>query len=99
MIELSQVIRELRAELYEAITAGVDEDLRFEVGPIELEVTVAITREASAGGKIRFWIAEVDGAGKRGDATTQRLKFSLQPKLGSTGRSPEVAGQAGKRER
>lgn len=99
MIELAQVIRELRAELYQAVAEGVDEDLRFEVGLIELEVTVAVTREASAGGKIRFWVAEADGAGKHADATTQRLKLSLLPTLESTGRSPYIAGQAGERER
>ena len=60
---------------------------------------VAVTREASAGGKIRFWVAEADGAGKHTDATTQRLKLSLLPKLESTGRSPYIAGQAGERER
>lgn len=99
MIELSRVIRELRAELYEAAEAGKDEELRFEMGPVELEVTVAITNEASTGGKVRFWVAEADGSAKHGDVTTQRLKISLQPTLRSTGRAPEVSGGAGDRER
>lgn len=99
MLELSQVIRELRVELAKAIAAGEGEDLRFEAGPIELEMTVAITREASTGAKIRFWVVDADGSGRMGDVTTQRIKLSLDPKLGSTGRRPDISGQADERER
>jgi hypothetical protein len=99
VIELAQVIRELRSELDEAIADGVGRQLRFEVGPIELEMTVAISREASAGGKVKFWVVEAGGQGKLGDVITQRIKLTLEPKLSSTGRRPEVFGQAGEHER
>lgn len=100
MIELSQVIRDLRAELNAAV-ADLDprEELLFEVGPIELEMTVAISREASAGAKVRFWVVEGDGGGRLGQATTQRITLSLEPRLRSTGRRPDVSGQADERER
>ncbi|MGO4421954.1 trypco2 family protein, partial [Streptomyces sp. MCAF7] len=44
MVELSEMIRELRAQLTAAAAAGADEALKFDVGPIELEVTVAVTK-------------------------------------------------------
>ena len=37
MIELSEVISELRRELQQAMRAGEGELLRFELGPVELE--------------------------------------------------------------
>ncbi|MET9041725.1 trypco2 family protein [Streptomyces sp. NPDC004362] len=99
MIELAEVIRELRSELDQAITHAAGQNLRFEVGPIELEVTVAISREASAGGKVKFWVVEADGQGRASSSTTQLIRLTLEPKLVSTGRPPEVSGQAGDQER
>ena len=46
MIELSDVITNLRTELETARLAGVGEGLRFELGPVELEVSVALAKEA-----------------------------------------------------
>ncbi|GAA1975972.1 trypco2 family protein [Catenulispora subtropica] len=50
MIELASVIRDLRAELEQAIVAADGAALRFELGPIELEVTIALAHETSTGG-------------------------------------------------
>jgi len=58
VIELASVIRDLRDELERAIAAGEGEQLRFELGPIELEATVAVERSDGASGKVRFWVAE-----------------------------------------
>ncbi|GII96171.1 trypco2 family protein [Sinosporangium siamense] len=99
MIELSEVIRGLRQELEEAIAEGEGKDLRFEVGPVEVEVTVAVTREAKAGAKVKFWVVEANAEGKLGDVRTQRVMLTLEPRLASTGRRPEVAGRADERER
>lgn len=43
---------------------GEVEDLRFEVGPVELELTVAVSEEAGSNAKVRFWVIEL-GAGRR----------------------------------
>jgi hypothetical protein len=42
--ELAQVIGQLRRELSVAMREG--EDLRFELGPVELELTIAVSKEA-----------------------------------------------------
>lgn len=44
MIELADVITELRAELEHAQMRAKGSTLRFEMGPVELEVTVALSR-------------------------------------------------------
>jgi hypothetical protein len=49
MIELAEVIGELRRELQAAMNDGEGEQLRFELGPVELEATVAV--EKAGGGQ------------------------------------------------
>jgi Trypsin-co-occurring domain 2 len=99
MIELAEVIRELRRELHDAIDAGKDEPLRFEAGPIELEATIAVERRGGAGAKLRFWVVEFGGDAKATQSSTQRIKLTLQPRLADSGTAPWVSGQETGRER
>ena len=99
MIELASVIKDLREELEQAVVAAEGEALRFELGPIELEVSVALERSGHAGAKVRFWVVE-SSAGAAVDATrTQRVKLTLQPILAATNRPPSVSGPAEPNER
>lgn len=61
MIELSDVIGELRRELQQAMYTGEGEPLRFELGPVELEATVAVEKGGGGGAKVRFWVIELGG--------------------------------------
>jgi len=81
MIELADVLSELRAELDRARLAAEGSALRFGLGPVELEVTVALSREGKAGGKVKFWVAEVNAEGKLSSTSTQRIKLTLNPIL------------------
>ncbi len=85
MIELADVIRDLRSELDRARSASEQEALRFGLGPVELEVTVALDREGKTGGKVRFWVVEVGAEGKVASTSTQRIKLTLHPTLGIPG--------------
>ncbi|MCO5968211.1 trypco2 family protein [Actinoallomurus soli] len=97
MIELSTVIRELREELTTAIDAARDESLRLELGAIELEISVAVTQEDDLGGKVKFWVLELGTDLKDTTASTQRVKLTLQPRLGDA--TPWVGGRTEPRER
>jgi Trypsin-co-occurring domain 2 len=99
MIELSTVIRELRRELSTAIGAAAGERLQLGLGPIELEVSVAITSGQDAGGKVRFWVVELGTDLKDAETTTQRIKLTLQPALADSAEPPYVSGRTGDRER
>ncbi len=44
-IELSAAVRAIRRELAAAAADGEGEPVRFEVGPIQLDLTVGLTRE------------------------------------------------------
>lgn len=52
-VELAELISQLRSELSDALHAGEGSDVRFKLGPVELEVTLAVAREAKPGGKVR----------------------------------------------
>lgn len=92
MLELSTVIRELRAELTKAIESARDEPLRFGIGPIELEVTMVVTEETAGNGKVKFWVVETGADAKRSEGGTHRVKLVLTPEV--KGRSPYVGGYA-----
>jgi hypothetical protein len=91
MIELGEVIGELRRELQEAMETGEGQPLRFELGPVELEATVAVEKGGGGGAKVRFWVIELGGEGKASQSTTQHIKLALQPRMAS-GQTPLVAG-------
>ena len=64
MIELAEVIGELRRELQAAMHDGEGEELRFELGPVELEATVVVEKGGGGGAKVRFWVIELGGDAK-----------------------------------
>lgn len=98
MIELASVIQDLRSELERAVVAGTGQVLRFELGPIELEVTLGIERSAEADAKVKFWVVEMGARGAVDTTNTQRVKLVLTPRLGATMSSAFVGGQAEPRE-
>ena len=81
MIELADVVSDLRTELERAMRAGADKELRFALGPIELEVSVGVTKEGSGGAKVRFWVVEMGAEAKAAGTSTQRIKLILNPTL------------------
>jgi Trypsin-co-occurring domain 2 len=94
-VELAELIGQLRAELTKAMRSGQDEELRFEVGPVELELTVAVQRDGAAGAKVRFWVVELGSDAKVAAASTQRIKLTLDPRrAGDPDRRPTISGAA-----
>jgi hypothetical protein len=94
VIELGELVRQLRSELQMAREAGAGEQIRFELGPVELDLTVAVTRETGAEAKVRFWVVELGGQGGFSREVTQHIKLTLEPKDAVTGRTPEISGPA-----
>jgi len=92
VIELSEMISELRRELNQAIEAGEGERLRFELGPIEAEVTVGLDSKGTAGAKVRFWVVELGGDAEVAQSSLQRIKLTLQPRLAGSTVPPEISG-------
>ncbi|MBV7698253.1 trypco2 family protein [Streptomyces sp. TRM70350] len=81
MVELAEMIRELRQELNSALAGGGGGPVRFELGPVEIEATVAVGRTGGAGGKVRFWVVEAGGEAQVESSRTHRICLTLHPKL------------------
>ncbi|GLW33785.1 trypco2 family protein [Actinoplanes regularis] len=93
-IELSDLIEHLRNELSQAVRTGDGQDLRFEPGPIELELTVGVHRDYGADAKVRFWVLDMAASGKHNSTLTQRIKLTLTPRMAEDpGRSPLISGE------
>ncbi|MFF3870775.1 trypco2 family protein [Streptomyces sp. NPDC001978] len=81
MIELADMIWELREQLTSALADGDGRMLRFELGPVEVEASVAVTREGGADAKVRLWVVDAGANGKYGHSETQRVTLTLTPKV------------------
>ena len=99
MIELSELIRDLRSELSAAMSLAPDEGLQFELGPIELEVSVGVDKSAGANAKVRFWVVDLESNGRLATTSLQRIKLSLTPRTAGSAAPPYVSGreQSGER--
>lgn len=92
-VELAELISQLRAELTAAMVEGQGADLLFELGPVELELTFAVDKEAKPGAKVRFWVVEVGADLSVGSTASQRIKLTLDPRRASEpGRRPLISG-------
>ncbi|MFD7107081.1 trypco2 family protein [Streptomyces celluloflavus] len=101
MIELSEMIQQLRQELSAALADGDGQLVRFELGPVEIEATVEVGREAGGNGKVRFWLVDAGAEGRATQTRGQRITLTLQPKTFGVDGTPrtlliagdEVAGE------
>jgi hypothetical protein len=78
-MELASVVRQLRTELNEALADADGERLRFELGPVEVRLAVTVSREATPGAKIRFWVIEAGADAKVSRDAVQEIKLVLTP--------------------
>jgi hypothetical protein len=86
-IPIAEAIQTIRREIVKAAKAGENEDIKFELGPIELEFQVEIAQERSGTSGVsagfNVWVieAEVSGEGtvQHSRATTHTVKLTLNP--------------------
>lgn len=95
-IELADAIRSLRSELVEAVRQGKGEDVRFALGPIELELQVVASSNVGGKAGVAFWLLSFGAEGSRGSEATQTIKLTLKP-VSSSGGGVVVRSKVGKR--
>jgi hypothetical protein len=78
-VKLADAIRDLRAELLKAVAEGRNSDLRFGLGPIELELQVVASAKVGAKGGVDWWIFKAETSGDASQHHTHKLKLTLQP--------------------
>jgi hypothetical protein len=81
MVELAELIADLREELAKAVAAAPEKGFKFELGPVGLEVTVTVGKEARPGAKVRFWVVEAGVDASISHAATQKITLTLQPAM------------------
>lgn len=81
-LTLADAIMSLRLELQQAMQDGDGEPLRFALGPVQLELTIAAASSAGGGGKLGLWrVVTVEGKGERSSSSTNRLTLTLTPRM------------------
>ena len=88
---LADTIAAVRRELSTAQAAGVGQPVQFRTGPVELEFEVAVTRSGGGQAGVQLWVLTLGGKGELGQATTQRIKVTLQPVDPETGKDAQIA--------
>ncbi len=105
-VDLASVVRQLRAELNEALADAEGERLRFELGPVQVSLSVTVGREATPGAKVRFWVIEAGADARLSRDAVQEIRLVLTPidtqapvGPGGRARSPLIEGSAVEGER
>ncbi|MGW1532299.1 trypco2 family protein [Streptomyces aureus] len=96
MIELATFVRELREQLNSALSEPNPGPVRFELGPVEIEATVAVEQHRGASGKISLWVVEANADATIASTHTHRITMTLQPVLippDGSHRSIAITGQ------
>jgi hypothetical protein len=90
-IELAEAVEAVRDGLLAAAARGADRELRFELGPIQMEFTLEVRRDARAKGGVKAWV--IDAGAEAGSAIgrTHKVSFTLTPKPAEGGGSWEIA--------
>ncbi|MEU9731472.1 trypco2 family protein [Streptomyces sp. NPDC048002] len=92
-VGLADLLQDLRSELTEAMRDGTGSDMRFEIGTVELELSVQVQKEARPGAKVRFWVVEAGAEAAVTATSAHTIRLSLEPRLASApNRRPLIAG-------
>lgn len=78
-IDLTDAITSLRRDLERAIAAGSKQDLRFEVGEIQLQLQVEIETSKEVGGGIKAWIVEATAGAQKSTTVGHTVTIPLTP--------------------
>ncbi|MGI8330840.1 trypco2 family protein [Actinomadura scrupuli] len=92
-IGLTEAIERLREELGAAQDAGANQQLRFEVVEVEMELLVELRKEG--GGKVDFKVVGADG--KISSSTSHKLKLRLNVKDAARGNASLEVGDRSER--
>ncbi|MFI5530622.1 trypco2 family protein [Kitasatospora sp. NPDC051853] len=92
-IGLTEAVAALQEELAEAARAAEGRDLRFPVEGVTLEFQVAVTLDAQAGGKAKFWVLELGADSGYSRETVQTVTLQLGPPVDRDGESVLVSSR------
>lgn len=80
-VRLADYIRQLRQELTTAVKEGEEEELRFAVEEIEVELNVTRGEQTSGEGGWNYLVV-VKGGGSESETYSQKMRLKLKPLQG-----------------
>jgi len=90
-IGLAELIGDLRKELIKAQLEGSEDEIRFLLEEVEVEVEVASAKKATGEAGVEFWVVNTKAEGETSTESVQTLKLKLKPKnAASRSQSNEV---------
>jgi len=89
-VGLADAVVALRDELTAARELGQGQDVMFEVGPIDVELSVVVKRTGGGKAGLTIGVVALGGEASIGREETHRIKVTLTPKDSLTGEAPEV---------
>jgi hypothetical protein len=90
LIGLSDAVDALRRELTAARQSGQGQPTLFEVGPVEIELSVVVKKSGSGRAGVNIGVVTIGGGGGLAREQTHRVKITLTPKDRSTGSAPII---------
>ncbi|MEV0775303.1 trypco2 family protein [Streptomyces sp. NPDC050433] len=93
-VDLTQAVQAVRDQLLAAAIAGAGQELRFDVGEIQMEFAVELRHDTTVKGGVKAWVVSADADTGRGSTHTHKVAFTLKPRDARTGELWEI-GNAG----
>ncbi|MFI5888129.1 trypco2 family protein [Streptomyces sp. NPDC051554] len=90
-IGLADAVEAVRDQLIEAAGRNASQDVRFQVGPITMEFTVELRREASGKAEVKAWILGSSAEGKVTKSNLHRVQLTMTPLDSTTGQPYEIS--------
>jgi len=92
-VGLSEAVRAIRDELISAQAQAPRKGVSFELGPIEMEFAVTLSRGADGKAGLQIGVVTLGVGGSVSAESVHRVKFVLNPKDAETGDPLEIASQ------
>ncbi|GAA2779557.1 hypothetical protein GCM10010441_00250 [Kitasatospora paracochleata] len=89
-VELADAIEAIRQELLDAAARGAGQPIQFEVGPVQLEFTVELKKDARAKGGVKAWVLSGDLEAGVAHGRVHKVSVTLNPRQAGTTDNPLV---------
>ncbi|MFE7354478.1 trypco2 family protein [Streptomyces sp. NPDC057543] len=76
-IELAELLASLRSEINRARLEADNQDVKFRIDSIDLELQVAVEKSAEGNAGVRFWVVSLGGKATAKSTQTHTVKLSL----------------------
>lgn len=84
-VDLGDVLARLRDDIGRAMEGGDGQRIRFELGAVEITLSVTVASSGTGSAGVKFWVIEAGAEGSVSEEAVQVIKVTLTPKDVLTG--------------